>query len=871
MTKWLYRYLLLSIGILGYPISDAAQIYNKMILPFTWVAFGESEWADLDGDNDLDLIFFGDPKTYIPTTLVYENINGAFTERPTALPNIHYGSLTIGDYDKDGDPDILLSGSIAQVSNEVTAAIYRNDGGFVFTKAYSLPDLSGTTVWIDIDNDEDLDFILTGLIENKLESPVTLFFENTGSGFVQRDDTNIPNCLGCVFDVADGNGDGRVDILLTSWYESGLYLNNGNKTFTKDPNAAFTHVNGGVVKWGDFDRDGDLDVLLTGSDAQMQYHTSIYENSNGSFVERTDIKLLGFGVNGRGGAQWFDYNNDGWLDLLLTGRTMGSSGQTNRLYWNTGGGTFVETIEPSFDPLDNYSLDVGDFDNDGDVDLSFEGYLFSLGGMGGPISGYFQNTLRYAIASSNTKPLPPAAATFTESFFRREIRLKWDAGSDAQTPADGLTYNFYLRDATKKIVVPNVDFTNGNLRSTNLANGFGKRGFVNNVPEGQLYFAVQSIDGSKAGSVFSAEKTFYHFNGPECIKADIIDGQHVKLTWMDHSALETNFKISRSTAAQTGFVQLATPAANTITYTDNFNFLTETYYYYRINGYNATHTSPYDSLVLMIPERITGLAAQSINASKIQLTWEDHSQYETGFAIERKKSSESVFETVATVTENIEFFEDTGLEQGTLYDYRVRAISKNGGLLPLTIASAKTNYVPAGINFELEMDEDTTLPLVTSDFESHFSDADITDALTGIKIGALPENGTLYLSGIPVVVDQEIPLSQLSFITFSLPKDFVGSSTISAYAYDGKDYSITAWDISIRVNQVNDRPVFAFQELSVIEEDFSGSHYFGPIPEYIPYEDDQIITYSIVPASSEVVDISFDEQSGTTCTGCKKR
>ena len=385
-----------------------------------------------------------------------------------------------------------------------------------------------------------------------------------------------------------------------------------------------------------------------------------------------------------------------------------------------------------------------------------------------------------------------------------------------------------------------------------------------------MYYAVQAIDGGKAGSAFSAEKTFYHFNGPECVKADIIDGQHVKLTWMDHSALETNFKILRSTAVQTGFVQLATPAANTVTYTDNFNFLTETYYYYRINGYNASHTSAYDSLILMIPERITGLTAQSINASKIHLTWEDHSQYETGFAIERKKSSESVFETVATLSENIEFFEDAGLEQGTLYDYRVRAVSKNGGLQPLTIASAKTNYIPAGVNFELEMDEDTTLPLLTSDFQSHFSDPDVADHLTGIKIKALPENGTLYLSGIAIIVDQEIPVSQLSFITFSPTKDFVGASTISGYVTDGKDYSYNDWDISIRVRQVNDAPVFAFQELIVTEEDFYGDLYSLPTPEYVPYEEDQIITYSLVPATSEIVDIVFDKTSGRVVLNAKK-
>ena len=864
----IYGYLLLSIGIFSFPRGNVtAQVYNKVLGSFTAVAFGDLEWVDLDNDNDLDLITSGAPQTYVPSTFVYENINGLFTKRTTNLPGTHFGSFATADYDKDGDADILISGSTTNGGNENISAIFRNDGGFVFTQHYLLQGLSNSTVaWFDVDNDDDLDIIMGGSPENTFSDYKTFVFENTGSGFTEVNGTNLPNCLSCSIELADGNGDGKTDVLISSYYETGLYLNNGDKTFSKDEHAAFRPV-AGAAKWGDFDKDGDLDVLLAGSDAENKYYSLIYENTNGSFTEKTDIALLGMGVS-RNGAVWFDYDNDGHLDLLLTGRTLGAGGQTHRLYRNNGGESFTETLEPSFDPLDGYSMDVGDFENDGDIDISFLGYLYTLPS-GYPLSGYYRNTLLNGLPASNTKPLPPSSATFTETSFRREIRLTWDAGSDGQTPADGLTYNFYLRDGTKKIVIPAVDFASGYLRTTNPANGFGRRGFVNNVPEGLLYYAVQSIDGSKAGSAFSSEKMFYHFNGPECVKADIVDEDNVKLTWLDHSALETNFKIARSTSPESGFVQLATPPANTVTYTDNFSFLTETHYYYRVNGYNASLTSVYDSLILMIPERPTDVAAHPINASKIQLTWEDHSQYETGFLVERKKNSESVFEAVATIPPDAEFYEDNGLEQGTSYDYRVRAISNNGGLAPLGIVSARTNYLPVGTDFVLEIPEDTNLQLTSNDFESHFTDSDAADRLVNVKLITLPENGSLLINGSPAVADQVIPLDLLDLIVFEPIADFAGTSAFSVYAYDGKDYSTAVWNITINVNQVNDPPAFDIYGLRQLEEDFQGEFIISASLNYIPFEV-EVTTYSLVPETSEKVNISIDKDTGIISMTSKK-
>ena len=85
-------------------------------------------------------------------------------------------------------------------------------------------------------------------------------------------------------------------------------------TFT-DIGAGLTGVGGSAAAWGDYDNDGDLDVLIMGSTGLDEGTSRVYENDAGSFVD------IGAGLTEvyGGTAAWGDYDNDGDLDILMTG------------------------------------------------------------------------------------------------------------------------------------------------------------------------------------------------------------------------------------------------------------------------------------------------------------------------------------------------------------------------------------------------------------------------------------------------------------------------------------------------------------------------------------------------------------------------
>ncbi|MEK0189611.1 VCBS repeat-containing protein, partial [Microcoleus anatoxicus] len=123
--------------------------------------YSSANWGDYDNDGDLDILVTG-TKGSNSIAKVYRNDSGNFTDINAALKGVNNSSIDWGDYDRDGDLDILLTG-LDDTSNAVSK-VYRNDGGNFTDVSANLPGVWNSSAnWGDYDNDGDLDILLTGV------------------------------------------------------------------------------------------------------------------------------------------------------------------------------------------------------------------------------------------------------------------------------------------------------------------------------------------------------------------------------------------------------------------------------------------------------------------------------------------------------------------------------------------------------------------------------------------------------------------------------------------------------------------------------------------------------------------------------------
>ncbi|MEI6640023.1 MAG: VCBS domain-containing protein, partial [Chlorobium sp.] len=117
-----------------------------------------------------------------------------------------------------------------------------------------------------------------------------------------------------------------------------------------------------------------------------------------------------------------------------------------------------------------------------------------------------------------------------------------------------------------------------------------------------------------------------------------------------------------------------------------------------------------------------------------------------------------------------------------------------------------TNAAPSITAASQSGTEDNSITLTAADFTGHYSDAE-SDALAKIMITSLPANGTLYLSGNAVAVNQEITLADLGNLTFTPTEKYNGSTAFNWKANDGSSYS-TPTTFTFTITGTNDAPVF---------------------------------------------------------------
>lgn len=238
----------------------------------------------------------------------------------------------------------------------------------------NIPNLSNSvTVFGDVDNDGDLDLYISGLNVNNTLSGGLYIYEN--GTYTLSTTSNLPLVSLGSAKFSDTNNDGNLDILI-SGYDANyvgttdVYQNNADGTFTA-LNLGLPSMSIVEVAFADFSNDGNIDIALTGTETDTYGDITklFHNNGDNTFTEITNVTLPGMSF---GRIKFADYNNDNQIDFLLSGYGGTNNTYFTKIYTNDGNESFSEsTIE--LEQLWLGDTAWGDYDNDGFIDIAISG------------------------------------------------------------------------------------------------------------------------------------------------------------------------------------------------------------------------------------------------------------------------------------------------------------------------------------------------------------------------------------------------------------------------------------------------------------------------------------------------------------------
>ncbi len=330
---------------------------------------GGAFWIDLVGDGPLDLFVPNGNLSNQPNTLYRNTRAGSFVRVVTGAITTDGGSSiggAFGDYDGDGRPDLFVTNR-----NNFGNFLYRGLGDTLFDKVTAVPPVtdianSNSSSWVDVDGDGDLDLYVVNF------SGPDYLYVNSGApafAFTRVDTTALTP--GSEFSIpgawADYNDDGLPDLFVgnAGVQSDYVYTNHGHLWFTRTVIADGRSTLG--ASWGDYDNDGRLDLIV--AHYQNQKSTLYHNGGPPAFtLVPQDTALVstlpGFWV----GTAWGDYDDDGWLDLV-----MADDGNSEALFHNEGPPGFglsrVTTGPVVTSGGNSFGCAWGDYDADGRLDL----------------------------------------------------------------------------------------------------------------------------------------------------------------------------------------------------------------------------------------------------------------------------------------------------------------------------------------------------------------------------------------------------------------------------------------------------------------------------------------------------------------------
>ncbi len=296
-------------------LADAAKFIDsgQKLIGLSQASFS---WGDYDKDGDVDLAVCG-RKLDGPQTIIYRNDNGILTEdTKQQIVAISYGKIGWTDYDSDGDLDLSLAGYNSSV--QPTAKIYTNVQGTLTEDPTQHPEIRyGSIDWADADKDGKQDTCVHAGHDSNWQ-PYTKVFKKNEKGDLEETKQSLISIYYGAVAWGDYTGDGKLDLLITGWTPEGGVIRvykNVDGTLVEDKEQKIDAVFHSSAVWGDYDLDGDVDLIVSGQNNDRVI-TKVYCNDNGILVEDTAQELPGVNFCC---VSLCDYDKDGDSDLLLAG------------------------------------------------------------------------------------------------------------------------------------------------------------------------------------------------------------------------------------------------------------------------------------------------------------------------------------------------------------------------------------------------------------------------------------------------------------------------------------------------------------------------------------------------------------------------
>jgi hypothetical protein len=526
--------------------SDVAHL-EVILPPFTRITEGpivedasysaRPAWGDYNGDGWVDLFVANGLNTGAAAVqfVFRNNGDGTFTRVEAAeggdlvTDTIETVQGQWADFDNDGDLDMFRGSVPSGASNQ----LYVNDGGGHFTRvAANVGINSFGGVWGsacgDFDNDGFADVCLcpTDIGTNRL-------MRNQGDGTFVRCTTIPFRNMGTGFPAwGDADDDGDLDLFSPTWQSgnNAFYRNQGDGSFIDDVTARLGSSGSAVNPvWGDFDNDGDMDIILTRHQAPCFYFQN---QGDGTFVEDgTRPALQTTGV----GAAAGDYDNDGDLDLFIPRGQW--SGERSYLLENDGTAQFTSVVLGSF-PLDTghfTGCSWADYDNDGDLDL----FVSTANNERNALYRNEGNANHWLIVrpkgiASNAAAIGTQVRIQTSS----EARPLWQMRQITGGNFDDLRAHFGLGDATQ-VDTLRIEWPSGIVQE------------ITNVPANQVLAVTEHQEGAT--------------NAPSLAMSNLTDGT-VQLTATGQADLRYVFEASTDLAQWTKLA-VRTNLTGTVNYT----------------------------------------------------------------------------------------------------------------------------------------------------------------------------------------------------------------------------------------------------------------------------------------------------------------